>query len=110
MNAFKHVCWLHCEFMINRYLMSNADGRQDGCEKASVHIALCTFYIAAITGSQIEDVLHDDLFEKVHDRTQKLTDHLDVQIGFPLTARPDYEVLAPKFFEKWHDLAMGVLK
>lgn len=54
---------------------------------------------------------HDDEFHAVHTNTQKLTDHLDEVIGFPLDdPRPDYETLWLKFFEKFFDLSMEALE
>lgn len=111
-NRFKHVCWLHLSFAVNRYLMSNADGRWDGAEKAARHLEMSYFYVAAVRGVEIDAARmhHHDEYMAVHDRTQALTENLDVEIGFPLVGRPDYEHLAPLFFEKFHDLAMQALR
>lgn len=113
---FKQACWLHLSHTIHRYLMSNADGRQDGAEKAMRHIQLCTFYVAAVRGVDDLDrvrsgypVAYEDDFQAVHSATQELTDHLDEVIGFPLKGRPDYDTLAPLFFQRFHALAMGAL-
>ena len=112
---FKQACRLHLDHAIHRYLMSNADGRQNGGEKAMYHIELCTFYVAAVRG--VDDLamvrrgaesLEDD-FQAVHDCTQELTSYLDEAIGFPLKGRPDYDALAPLFFERFHSLAMQAL-
>lgn len=112
MDLFKQASWLFCQFPINRYLMSNAHGRQDGAEKAMRHIELCSFYVAAVKGLNSTEMairLHEDEFRAVHDKTQELTDYLDEAIGFPLDSRPDYETLAPLFFEKFHALALEAL-
>lgn len=111
MDKFKHVCWLHTRRIIARYLMSNAEGRWDGAEKAQRHRELCQFYVAAVRvmedPSRIDVTSSDYL--SVHKQTQELTDRLDEAIGFPLAGRPDYDVLEPKFFERFHALAMSVL-
>lgn len=113
MQMFKQACWLHLVFTINRYLMSCADGRQSGAEKALRHIELCRFYVAAVRGiDDVEQVRrgdHEDDYQAVHEATQALTDHLDDVIGFPLKVRPDYQALAPQFFEHFHTLAMSAL-
>lgn len=112
---FKQACRLSLDHAIRRYLMSNAKGRLDGYEKAQRHIELCTFYVAAVRG--VDDLAmvrrgsegHEDDFQAVHDATQALTDHLDEVIGFPLDSRPDYDALAPLFFEHFHSMAMQAL-
>jgi hypothetical protein len=109
---FRQACWLATRFAIGRYLMSNAHGRWDGAEKAHRHQELCQFYVAMARGVAPEDVRVDfeDDYKAVHDNTQKLTDHLDEVIGFPLESTPDYDVLEPMFFERFHVLALEVLK
>lgn len=109
---FKQACWLHLSFCINRYLMSNAEGRYDGAEKAMCHIDLCTFYVAAFHGINHVDTVRrerEDEFQAVHEATQELTGYLDEKIGFPLKGRPDYDTLAPLFFETFHKIAMETL-
>jgi len=108
---FKQACWLSLEFAVNRYLMSNAHGRWDGAEKAHRHIELCTFYVAAVRGVSRDEVRieFEPDFKAVHDHTQALTDNLDEAIGFPLESDPDYTALAPKFFERFHALALAAL-
>jgi len=110
--AFKQTCWLHLSFTINRYLMSNAEGRHDGHEKAHRHIELCRFYVAAVRGCSHEDQArrrYEDDYQAVHTQTQELTDYLDERIGFPLKGLPDYDKLAPLFFEQFHALALTAL-
>lgn len=108
----KQACWLSLEFAVNRYLMSNAHGRWDGAEKAMRHIELCTFYVALVRGVSRDEarIEFNDDFKAVHDHTQALTDNLDEAIGFPLESDPDYDALAPKFFERFHSLAMEALE
>lgn len=113
MDLFKQACWLACQLNIHRYLMSNAHGRHDGVEKAKQHAALCCFYVAAVKGVDNDQLVRryfDFDFDVVHRTTQELTDNLDEAIGFPLNSTPDYEELAPLFFEKFHDLAMKALR
>lgn len=109
---FRHACWHANSLVIHRYLMSCAEGRWDGAEKAQRHAELCTFYVAAVRG--VADSAHvrrhhEGDYQFVHGATQALTDNLDTEIGFPLTGRPDYDKLAPLFFERFHDLAIRAL-
>ena len=109
---FKNACW-HANSMVkHRYLMSCADGRWDGAEKAQRHAELCTFYVAAVRGvadSAHVRRYHESDYQFVHGATQALTDNLDTEIGFPLTGRPDYDRLAPRFFERFHAIAIRAL-
>ena len=109
--AFRQACWLHLQLAVTRYLLCNSVGRLDGAEKAHRHMEMCTFYVAVVRGVELERVRrdHEDDYQRVHTNTQKLTDYLDEVIGFPLHERPDYDRLAPKFFEKFHALALEVL-
>lgn len=111
MDMFKNACRLHTQFAVGRYLMSNAHGRWDGAEKAQRHLQLCQFYVAAVRGFDDEQkvLLESSDFKAVHKETQKLTDHLDEVIGFPLDSTPDYEKLEPLFFERFHALALQAL-
>ncbi len=108
---FKNACWQSIHFPIMRYLMSNADGRWDGAEKAQRHLEMSYFYVAVVKGLDVDAVRlnEDEAYMAVHDATQALTDNLDEAIGFPLRGRPDYEALAPVFFEKFHALALQAL-
>lgn len=109
----KHALWLASSFTVHRYLlMSNAEGCWSGAEKATCHDELCCLYVAVFRGVEVDRVRVD--FEEdwaaVHDATQELTDHMDVVIGFPLKGVPDYESLAPKFFDHFHRLATHALR
>ncbi|KVP39842.1 hypothetical protein [Burkholderia ubonensis] len=108
---FRQACWLSMQHTIMRYLMSNAHGRWDGAEKAHRHDELCRFYVAAIRGVETDRVRreYEDDYQLVHDHTQSLTSHLDETIGFPLESIPDYDCLAPKFFARFHELALEAL-
>ena len=106
---FKNACSVHTNFAVMRYLMSNTDGRLDGAEKSLRHMELCRFYTSVFSGdTDIDHVRHqhEDLFQVIHTKTQELTDYLDEQIGFPLNGRPDYDALAPLFFDRFHALAL----
>ncbi|KVP96659.1 hypothetical protein WJ97_12305 [Burkholderia ubonensis] len=110
---FRQACWLSLQHTVMRYLMSNVHGRWDGAEKAHRHDELCRFYVAAIRGVNNLDHVrrqHEDDYQLVHDHTQSLTNHLDEAIGFPLDSQPDYDDLAPKFFERFHVLALAALE
>lgn len=110
--AVTHLLWLALEHPISRYLMSNAEGRWNGAEKAHCHEELCRYYVAAYRGTSTDRARRDglnDTYNAVHRATQALTDHMDEVIGFPLEGRPDYDTLAPKFFAEFHRLAVGAL-
>ena len=109
---FKQACWLNLQHTVMRYLMSNTQGRWDGAEKAHRHDELCRFYVAAIRGVEAEQARRkfEDDYQLVHTHTQSLTSHLDEVIGFPLESpRPDYDSLGPKFFDRFHTLALEAL-
>lgn len=107
-DKLNHAMWLLMEPYIHRYLMSNAVGREDGVKKALNHQKLCEIYIACelcIDPQDSHGVDDGDYFEAVHEKTQQLTGYLDEKIGFPLTARPNYKSLSPRFFEEFIKLA-----
>ena len=108
----KHALWLASSFTVHRYLMSNAEGRWSGAEKATCHDELCRLYVAVFRGVEVDRVRVDLEADwmAVHDATQELTDHMDVVIGFPLKGVPDYEALAPKFFAYFHRLAAHAIR
>lgn len=110
-DLFESACRIHLQFMIERYLMSNAEGRWDGAEKATRHREMCGFYVAVTQGIEVHDAhrLHPDICKAVHKATQVLTDNLDEKIGFPLKGRPDYDDLFPKFFSEFHRIAMDAV-
>jgi hypothetical protein len=108
MNKFKQACRIHTSFAVHRYLMANTHGRWDGAEKATRHRELCQFYAAVHLEVEPEDVeLAGPMYAAIHEGTQALTDYLDEAIGFPLEGKPDYDLLAPLFFERFHTLAMA---
>lgn len=111
MDYLKQACWLHLNFAVHRYLMSNADGRASGAEKAQRHEEMSAFYVAVFKGVEVEQVRRHYAreYKDVHDKTQELTDNLDIEIGFPLRGTPDYDDLAPKFFERFHALALQAM-
>ncbi len=112
MNLLRQACKIHTQGIIARYLMSNADGRQDGAEKAHRHQELCCFYVAVFYGLDDPDTVrrtHEAEYKAVHAKTRELTDYLDEAIGFPLRGRPDYPILVLLFFEKFHELALSIL-
>lgn len=110
-SLFKNACRIHTDWMIDRYLMSNAVNRCDPAEKVQRHIELCQFYVAAVHGCSPEDALsdHEDDFDRLHEESQELTSSLNTEIGLPLDQTPDYGELNPKFFERFHSIACRVL-
>ncbi len=109
---FRNACWLSQASNAHRYLMCNAEGRWDGAQKAYVHAEMCSFYVAIAEGISDELLARakaSDKWKAVHEATQALTDNLDTEIGFPLKGRPDYDTLAPLFFERFHDICLKTL-
>ena len=119
----KHALYMLMSFPIHRYLMSNTAGRESGFEKAEQHLHLSYIYVASQMGIVDPDgatrvmvgkKTHENGWEEhgtmaytyIHDATQELTDYMDEVIGFPVDdPRPDYDTLAPKFFEEFIRLA-----
>jgi len=94
------------EFDIHRYLIANSHGVCDGAAKAHHHLNLCRMYVASkklCRTDEVDDV--SDYFESIHSSTQRLTDNMDTLIEFPIDSKPDYDELAPKFFEQFIILA-----
>ena len=111
----KHALWMLMERDIHRYLLVNSEGRLDGSEKASRHLNLSYTYVASRTGVSVDEartlmrkdcISMDSLvYEKIHRETRELTDFMDEKIDFPMQGRPDYDTLAPKFFNEFLWLA-----
>src|SRR5258708_22719260 len=110
-DCLKRACRIHTAWMIGRYLMSNAEGRADGAEKAERHRDLVLFYVALFRGGDPDHAGRDypEDYERLHEETQELTGSMDEVIGFPIHGMPDYADLEPKFFEKFHEIATRVL-
>ena len=108
---FRQAMYLRTYRTCAQYLMSNAHGRWDGSAKAYNHQELCKDFIAAVKGCDPDIVRrnYEAEYQSVHTETQKLTDNLDSEIGFPTDSRPDYDDLEPKFFSRFFDLAMSAL-
>lgn len=109
---FKHACWLALQRECAQYLIANSHGRRDGAMKAHWHMELCKFYTSVANGGSDPDYIrreHEEVYQRVHNHTQQLTDRLDEVIGFPLKERPDYDVMLPRFFEHFHRLALEAL-
>ena len=108
----KHLLWLLMRRNIMRYLMSNTHKRLDGAQKAHHHIEMCNIYIAGVLQCYPDGVHFQRdpdgmaVFRAVHDHTQKLTNNLDTEIGFPLEdTRPPYDSLCLLFFNEFLILA-----
>lgn len=111
MELLENACRIHTSHMMHRYLMACAHGRWDGFEKATRHKELCSFYVAVVRGGDPDTIrrTHESDYQNVHTTTQQLTDNMDTQIGFPLDSKPDYDVLVPRFFARFHQLALFAL-
>ena len=107
-DIFRNACRIHLRHLVHRYLMANTEGRWDGAEKAQRHREMCQFYVAMYQGQSDPEAVpvSDPDCLRVHSTTQQLTDRLDEAIGFPLAGRPDYDLMAARFFERFHELAM----
>lgn len=105
---FENACRIHLLPLIHRYLMANAEGRWNGAEKAQRHREMCQFYAAVRRGQPDPEAVptDDPNYRRIHSKTQQLTDRLDEAIGFPLSGTPDYDFLAPRFFDLFHELAV----
>jgi hypothetical protein len=109
---FKRALRNATSFLIARYLMANSHGRLDGHEKAERHRDLCLIFVSALCDIPIDEVRrqrNEPKYQAVHTETQQLTGYLDREIGFPLTSHPDYDVLEPKFFNRFYQLAVKAL-
>jgi hypothetical protein len=100
----KHLFWLLIEFQIHRYLLANT--RLNGFEKAEQHIDMSALFVALklLITSDGARRHHWKKVMAIHDYTQKLTDNLDTEIGFPIGEEVDdinYEQLSRKFFNKF---------
>ncbi len=107
----RHLMWLMVQDDIHQYLRACTAGRLSGARKAQVHIELVDNYIA--WWFQCEKHQAKQCEEKlwaVHDATRVFTDHMDEAIGFPpYDEHPDYDDLAPLFFQEFHKIAVKVL-
>ncbi len=108
------ACRIGTDHFIHHYLMSCSAGREDGAMKATMHQHLCAFYVAVYYGYPDPDQSarkNHPACKAVHRATQEgLTDYMDEVIGFPIKGVPDYEKLAPAFFEKFHTIALATLE
>jgi len=120
-NRVKHMLWLLMDRHVHRYLLVNTVGREDGGEKAEHHLQMSYIYVASRMGTPIDlasritynwssdsgTVYNAMLYKHIHDSTQELTGYMDEVIGFPLEegVRPDYNDLAPKFFNEFIRIA-----
>jgi hypothetical protein len=103
----RHLLWMLMEWPIHRYLLANTKGRLNGVEKAERHLYMSAIFVASKKRCSIDKAKSYDEWMKVHDATQKLTGHLDTEIGFPIdeTDDMDYNKLSRKFFDKFIALA-----
>jgi hypothetical protein len=89
-------------FDINRYLMANTHGRNDGHEKAEKHIAISKTLVGYITCSA-SSAKDPRLWRKVHDYlADVLTNKMDEVIRFPVDTPvrgAEYQEYVEKFFD-----------
>lgn len=104
---------LDFEFLINRYLMANAKGLEDGSIKAETHDLICAKFISesfCISEGKAKKLTvyscgeSENLVQMVRSESRKLTDNLDEVIGFPLDKAPNYNRLIPKFKHEFSKL------
>jgi transcription termination factor NusB len=87
-------------------MMCNAKGREDGAEKADIHIAistaLCNFILCEGTPRNSDTFNVNECTMKVHDYLAHiLTDRMDEVIGYPIDRRlssEDFDEYSKKFF------------
>ena len=91
--------------------MANTEGRLDGAEKAHRHLELCKTFIQAYFCCPEHEArrCYLDEYNEVHDHTQYLTDFMDEEIGFD-TNKPNYDKMAPLFFNRFIELAKQSLE
>ena len=104
----REIWMLHylLDFHCVRYMMCNAKGREDGAEKADVHIALsialCNFILCEGTPRNEDTYNVNECTMKVHDYLADiLTDRMDEVIGYPIDRQlyaDDFDEYATKFF------------
>lgn len=110
MQLTKREIWmLHylLDFHCIRYMMCNAKGREDGAEKADVHLAistaLCNFILCEGTPRNEDTYNVNECVHAVHDYLADiLTDNMDQVIGYPVFQQmyaDDFELYAGKFFD-----------
>lgn len=94
------------DFHCIRYMMCNAKGREDGAEKADVHLristALCNFILCEGTPRDEDTYNVNECVHPVHDYLADiLTDRMDEVIGFPWQRSlhaEEFDEYAKKFF------------
>lgn len=134
--AQKHFFWLYCHTTLYQYLFCNTIGRRDGAGKAHNHLELTYSIIAIIEQIDKDDanvhggddtwtcdkLVHGNardidnpfltgcfMYQFVHDHTQQITNNLDT-IGLTRdNYRPDYDIIAPIFADKFFDLAVEAI-
>jgi len=105
----REIWMLHylLDFHCVRYMMCNSRGREDGAEKADVHLrisaALCNFILCEGTPRNEDTYKVNECVHPVHDYLANiLTDRMDEVIGFPID-RPlhseEFDEFANKFFQ-----------
>lgn len=105
----RHLLWLLMDFVIARYLLANIRSRASGVEKAERHLELSSIFVASKLICSIDTAKYDNYDEvmKIHDATQKLTGHLDKEIGFDINddCPENLSDLEFKFFNRFLDIA-----
>lgn len=97
---------------IHQYLRSNAFDNNNYEMKGIAHSRLCLVYVSTKLGLDFETVAkkHQTETDSIHIATKGLTDHLDTEIGFPLSTDPHYKSLTKKFFDRFVSLSEDALK
>jgi len=106
----KQALRVSTQFWVYRYLIC---ARTDGAGKAEAHRELCCIFIAVFFDLNIDGVnTLSRCYQEIHEATQELTGKLETAIGYPIDRDVDidYEDLAPKFFDKFYELALAAIK
>lgn len=85
-----------------------------GGVKAETHREICIIFVSVYFCVSRDSVnVLDPRWKKVHEDTQKLTGHLDTEIGLKTGSSPDHkdlERMTRQFFDKFYPLAIKSLK
>ena len=96
----KFMLFQALEWEINRYLMSNTYGREDGNERAERHMNISAIILSFITLKKYHEIHDFPKMKVIHDYLAEiLTDRMDEIIDFPIDRRIyDYDEYTLKFF------------
>ena len=101
----KWALWEMLNFPIHRYLMCCSMGREDGSERADMHLKMSEILAKFVLCTHLDDFHVGDEKFAIHDfLADILTDRMDEVIAFPIdrpveSGHEEYGILANKFFD-----------